>query len=357
MQSAHGDTPGPRPHLFGLDPPALAGLLRRHGVAVRDGEARRILAHAVAAARDGLPVARPVPGRVAEALGALVDRRPLEIVERATDPEDGFVKYLFRLSDGALVEAVRIPLATPGRFTVCLSSQVGCAMGCRFCATGRLGAGRDLEPWEMVAQLVAVRAEAPGHVAGAVFQGQGEPLATLDRVLAAADLLADPCAGRIAARAITLSTVGVVPGILRLARERRRERLIVSLTSAVDERRRALVPAAAAWPVAELAEAVRTYQRAVGGRVTLGWVVLGGVNTGDDEVAALARHFHGVPIRLDLIDVNDPRPDGFRRATAEELAAFRDRLRAGLGVPVARRYSGGASRHAACGMLAGRRSG
>ena len=108
---------------------------------------------------------------------------------------------------------------------------------------------------------------------------------------------------------------------------------------------------AAAWPVQELAAAVRTYQRAAGGRVTIAWVVLGGINTGVDEVEALRGLFNGVPLRLNLIDVNDARPDGFRRASDDELARFRDALRT-LGIPVVRRYSGGAAKHAACGMLA-----
>jgi len=202
---------------------------------------------------------------------------------------------------------------------------------------------------------VAVRDEAPGRVTGAVFQGQGEPLHNYAAVMRAAEILSHPCGGRIAAKAITISTVGLVPAIHRLASERRPYRLIVSLTSALDARRRELLPAAAAWPVAELAEAVRVYQRAAGGRVTLAWVLLGGINTGADEVEAIRELFHGVPLRLNLIDVNDSRPDGYRRATPAELAAFRDELRT-LELPVVRRYSGGAARHAACGMLAAMRT-
>src|SRR5688572_25486259 len=156
-------------------PQDLSAHLRAEGVDMREAEARRVVGHAVARGRQGFPVSRPIPRRVEQAIERLIDRRPLEIVERATDPFDGFVKYLFRTHDGLLVEAVRIPLEVPGRFSVCLSSQVGCAMGCTFCATGRLGLARNLEAWEMVAQFVAVRDEAPGEVTGALFQGQGEP--------------------------------------------------------------------------------------------------------------------------------------------------------------------------------------
>src|SRR5688572_855603 len=139
------------PHLFGMLPADLAAHLRANGISVRDAEARRVLAHAIAHGRDGFPTARPIPRAVENAVQALTRRERITIVERATDPSDGFVKYLFRMSDGALAEAVRIPLEGPGRFTVCLSSQVGCAMGCTFCATGRLGLTRNLEAWEIVA--------------------------------------------------------------------------------------------------------------------------------------------------------------------------------------------------------------
>jgi 23S rRNA (adenine2503-C2)-methyltransferase len=334
------------PHVFGMRPDDLAAHLRAQGVTVRDGEARRVIARAF-----GHSTTSPVPRAVEDAVERLTARVPLQIVERATDPSDGFVKYLFRLHDGALVEAVRIPLEVPRRFTVCLSSQAGCAMGCTFCATGRLGLTRSLEPWEIVAQFLAVRDEAPGQVTGAVFQGQGEPLHNYGSVIRAAEILADPCGGRVAAKAITISTVGLVPAIHRYAAERHPYRLIVSLTSAIDERRRELLPSASAWPVSELAHAVRAYQGSMGGRATIAWVILGGINSGTDEVEALRRLCEGVPLRLNLIDVNDARPDGFRRATGQEFSRFRDDLRT-LGIPVVRRYSGGAAKHAACGMLA-----
>jgi 23S rRNA (adenine2503-C2)-methyltransferase len=344
-----------REHLFGMLPDDLAAHLRAQGVDVRDAEARRVLAHAIAHGREGFPSARPIPRAVEEAIERMTTRSRLEIVERATDPSDGFVKYLFRLHDGALAEAVRIPLEVPGRFTVCISSQAGCAMGCTFCATGRMGLIRNLEPWEIVAQWIAVRDEAPGVVTGALFQGQGEPLHNYASVMRAAEILSHPCGGRIAAKNITISTVGLVPQILRFTRESQPYRLIISLTSAIDSRRKALLPSAAAWPVRELADAVLAYQTSSGARVTIAWVVLGGINTGNDEVEALCELFEGVPIRLNLIDVNDARPDGFQRASDEELAKFRDALRA-LGAPVVRRYSGGAARHAACGMLAAMQS-
>ncbi len=349
--------PGPvreRPHLFGMLPDDLVRGLRDHGVRIRDGEARRIVAHVVGRGLPGYPTARPVPRSVERAVDAHLDRAALQLVERIEDSHDGFVRYLFRSPDGALSEAVRIPLAQPGRSTVCLSSQVGCAQACAFCATGRLGFRRHLRAWEMVAALCAVRDDTEGRITGAVFMGQGEPLLNQAAVIRAAQILSHPCGGRIRAESISVSTSGVVPEIRAYTRAGHPYRLIVSLTSTISQRRSALMPAAARWPLEELADAIRDHAAASGTRVTVAWVVLGGVNTGPEEVEGLRRLFGDTPLRINLIDVNDPRPDGFRRATPRELDRFRDRLRA-LGMPVVRRYSGGASTHAACGMLAARR--
>jgi 23S rRNA (adenine2503-C2)-methyltransferase len=347
-------SPAPLPHLYALLPEELAAHLRAHDVAISDVEARRLLAHALGpqGARDA--ARRPLAKRLTAAVAALTDPRRLEIVERATDPADGFVKYLLRLPDGAVTEAVRIPLHRPGAFSICLSSQVGCGMACAFCATGRLGPGRNLEAWEMVAAFLAVRGEAPGRVTGAVFQGQGEPLLNYDHVIRAARVLSDPCGCKVSARAITISTVGLPAQIRRYARERHQYRLILSLVSAVPEKRARLLPVAGQVPLPELLGALREYAAVAAGRITVAWVVMAGVNTGADEVAALKALLGDLPLRLNLIDVNDPRPDGFRQADDAERHAFMDRLQV-LKVPVVRRYSGGVATHAACGMLAARR--
>ena len=341
-----------RPHLLGMLPEDLLTWLADRGVQAPPENARRVLAELISRGSDqigsGKPIARSV--RLAVEAGCRWDR--LELVDRLENPDDGFVKYLFRSPDGALSEAVRIPLHRQGRFSVCLSSQVGCAMGCDFCATARLGLTRNLEAWEMVAAFVAVRDEAPGRVTGALFQGQGEPLANYDAVIQAARIINDSCGGRIAADAITISTVGLVAGIRRYAREGHRYRLIVSLTSAIPERRAELLPVAGRHDLAELADAIREYAESNRfGRTTVAWVMLGGVNTGQDEVDALVELLAGVRLRLNIIDVNDPRPDGYRQPDKAELKEFMDRLQA-LKAPIVRRYSGGSKTHAACGMLA-----
>jgi 23S rRNA (adenine2503-C2)-methyltransferase len=340
------------PHVLALSPDELVEHARAHGLALRIEQARRILVDAWAPPAKPRPretVARATRERVAE----IVRHDRLEIVERATDPTDGFVKYLLRSPDGALTEAVRIPLHRPGRFTVCLSSQVGCAMRCDFCATGRLGLARNLEAWEIVAAFVAVRDEAPGRVTGAVFQGQGEPLHNYDEVIRAADRLRDPCGGSISGDAITISTVGLVPQIRRLAAERLPYRLIVSLTSTDLDTRKRLLPVASRFELADLADAIRSYHASRGGRITIAWVLIAGVNTGADEVERLRALLPDVPIKVNLIDVNDAREDGYARASDDERARLLDAL-AAAEIPFMRRYSGGAARHAACGMLAAR---
>ena len=341
------------PHLFGLLPEDLVAALNARGVACQPAEARRVLGRVISEGDLRLrEMKKPVAAVVRDATLALPSHR-LDVVERALDEADGFVKYLLRLADGALIEAVRIPLHKPGHYTVCLSSQVGCAMGCSFCATGRLGLRRHLAAWEMVAQVIAVRDDLPAgeRISGCVFMGQGEPLHNYDAVIQAARVLSNPCGGRIEAKNISVSTVGLAPQILRYAQEGHRFRLIISLHSAQQEKRRGFLPIANKHGLDELAAAIRAYHEATNDRVTIAWTMMSGVNTGRDEVDALRALLAGVPLRINLIDVNDPRADGYRPPSAAELGRFLDDLQL-LGQPIVRRYSGGRNKHAACGMLA-----
>jgi 23S rRNA (adenine2503-C2)-methyltransferase len=334
--------------LLGMLPAELAGWLGARGVERSDAIARQVLAHVVS--RGGtLDLPRPVRASTRALLETLSLSRPV-VAERVEDPIDrGTVRYLFRARDGAPFEAVRIPIHKPGAFTVCLSSQVGCAMACRFCATGMLGLARNLTAAEIVGSFLAVRDETPGRVSGAVFMGQGEPFHNYDAVIQAARILSDPCGGRIAKESITISTVGLVPALRRYTAEGHPYRLVVSLHAATDALRSDLVPVAGRTPLAELAAAVRAHHARWGGRITVAWVLLGGVNMDPPQAEALHDLLGDVPLRVNLIDVNDA--DGFRRATDAERAAFVDALQV-LRVPVVRRYSVGRASGAACGMLA-----
>ncbi|MSP62115.1 MAG: radical SAM protein [Myxococcales bacterium] len=310
--------------------------------------ARRLVGHVLHHGHDDLAVRDFSRARVAS-LGARFHVPSLAVVERRRSPRDGFVKYLFRLADGAQIEAVRIPLFDT-KYVVCVSSQVGCALGCVFCATGRMGFVRDLEPWEIVEQVRTIRREADRPVRGVVFMGMGEPLLNYEGVIAAAYAMSDPSSLAIAKKAITISTAGVVPAIRRFTDEGHDFRLAVSLTAGTHEKRRALMPIERKWPIEELIESVRAYATATGNRVTLEYVAIAGVNCGADDATALAALLRGISIRFNLIEVNDAGGE-FSPPDAAELAAFRDALQV-LGQPIVRRYSGGKDVQAACGMLA-----
>ncbi len=294
-----------------------------------------------------------VPRRLREAIRDPLPRLALE--RRDTSEVDGFQKLLFRTTDGLAVETVLIPLHKPGAVSVCLSSQVGCAMGCAFCATARMPRRRNLEAWEIIDQLVQARelVRSQGRrVTGAVFMGMGEPFLNYDRVMAAAELLRCPYGGAIGAPAITISTVGLVPEIDRFTAEQRAFRLSISLGAATDQKRASLVPIAGRTPVAEVMAAARRHALDRRTRVMLSYVCISGVNVSPEDARALGALIGDTPVRLDLIDVTDP-TGRFHPPSDEERRAFRDALTRHVGQPVVRRYSGGKDILAACGTLAG----
>lgn len=308
---------------------------------------------------DELPATLPETSpRLLEAVRDLTVLPNLAAVDKVVSKTDGFAKYLFRGQEPEPFEAVRIPLLhRPGdpKYVVCVSSQVGCAMGCAFCATGRLGFRRNLAAWEIVDQVIKIQADSAHPVRGVVFMGMGEPLLNYDAVMQAGRILSESCGLAIGAKAITVSTVGIVPAIRRFTAERRPYRLVVSLVSADPDQRAKLMPIENRYSTAELIEALRAYHAATGERVVLAWTMISGLNTRDEDARRLADLTRGLPIKLDLIDVNDP-TGRFQAPSDQERNAFRDALTARLGVPVARRYSGGQDIHAACGMLAGQPS-
>lgn len=292
----------------------------------------------------------------------------LKIAAREASSIDPFVKYMFECEDGSRIESVRIPLEKQGRFVVCVSSQVGCALGCTFCATGRLGLQRNLEAWEIVEQVRQIRNELPSgtRIHGVVFQGMGEPLANVDRVIAAIEVLHHPCGGAIDQRAITVCTVGIPHGIRRLARSTLRVRLGISIGSARRNIRKQLMPIEQANPLDEVLDATVEYVQLHGDSPMFAITTLAGVNTSNEDAQALAKLVHsfrartGIAPRISLIPYNTIGPnlrtgelDPFTRTTHEESDRFRAQL-AAIGVPVVRRYSGGGDVNAACGQLAAR---
>lgn len=293
-----------------------------------------------------------IPRRVCDAVGPL----PRLVLETSVvSPRDGFQKLRFRTPDGLKIETVLIPLHKPDAVSLCLSSQVGCAMGCVYCATAGMPRRRNLATWEIIDQVVQARAiaERQGRrVTGAVFMGMGEPFLNYDRVLAAAELMRAPYGAAIRGKAITISTVGLVPEIDRYTQEQRKFRLSISLGAATDAKRALLVPVAARTPVREVIAAARRHAEDRRDRVMLAYVCVSGINCGEEDARALGELVGNLPVRLDLIDVADP-SGRLAPPSAAELRSFRDHLTRCLGQPVARRYSGGSDVLAACGQLAG----
>lgn len=329
----------------------------------------------------------------------------LAVVAERRSQVDPFVKYALRTHDDHVIETVRIPLEHPGRFSVCVSSQVGCALRCTFCATGRMGLSRNLETWEIVEQVRVVRrglvsdggasvvtgspapagaptatdvpapagsptAKAPrakgspaarARVHGVVFQGMGEPLSNLDRVLAAIAVMQDPSALAIDARAITVCTSGLPAGIRRLAREAPKVRLGWSIASARRDVRRRLMPIDRAHDLSEVLAATVEHAHTTGLAPMWAVTLLAGVNDHREDAEALADLVHtfrdraGTNPRLSIIPYNriDDADDPFTRTADDAERAFREIL-AARSVFTHKRYSGGGDVAAACGQLAAR---
>ena len=294
---------------------------------------------------------RALRALVAEALPA-----PLAAeVERVGDGGDT-VKWLWRLHDGATVETVL--MRYPDRDTACVSSQAGCAMACGFCATGQAGFARHLTSGEIVEQVVrAARRSADDgrRLANVVFMGMGEPLANYDAVWAAVERLHDDVG--LSARHLTLSTVGIVPGIRRLAGDRLPVNLAGSLHAANDQLRDELVPINRRYPLDVLVGACKEYVAAKGRRLSFEWALIDGVNDRPSdarELAGLAGAV-GLAAHVNLIPLN-PTPGYPAVGTSPAgVRAFRDRLLS-LGVNVTIRRNRGTAIDAACGQLAGQRT-
>jgi 23S rRNA (adenine2503-C2)-methyltransferase len=281
-----------------------------------------------------------------------------------TESSDGFTrKYLLALADAERIETVLMRFT--GRVTACVSSQVGCAMGCVFCATGQMGYTRHLTPGEIVAQAVHVaRALRPteGRPAGEkpaearlrniVLMGMGEPLHNYDAVMRAIDILRDDAGLSLGAERITLSTVGVVPGILRLAREKRPLHLAVSLHAATQAERAALVPAAKKWPLDELMAACRTYSTATGRRIFYEWTLIEGKNDTPGHARSVGELLRGLPAQVNLIPLNPTAGYAGAPTRSEAAVRFQKILADEFALPSTVRQRRGIDIAAGCGQLA-----
>ena len=287
-----------------------------------------------------------------------VDSQPLPLVENppvitATPSADGWTrKFLLGLRDGQEIESVL--MGFPGRFTACLSTQAGCAMGCVFCATGQMGFVRHLSAGEIVAQALQVERHVRAHhserVRNLVLMGMGEPLHNFDAVMHALEIITDTRGLNIGPARISISTVGHVPGILQLAAQPRRYHLAVSLHAASDEERSVLLPTNRRWPLADLMAACTEYSARKKQRVFIAWTLIAGRNDSPDHARRLAALLCGMNVQVNLIPLNVT--GGYDAVPPDEATVDRfQSILLAAGLPVTIRQRRGIDVDAGCGQL------
>ena len=373
------ESPSGKPNLFGLDRPALAQVMAERGEpAYRAGQIYlwlyRRRARAIADMTD-------LAKGVREALAARFELRWPEVIERGHS-QDGTIKYLFRLDDGATVESVYIP--EDRRRTICISTQAGCPLKCTFCLTGISGYKRNLKPWEILGQVATVmhetaelggarsaatseggfrggrerpsqsRVSAPPDLKGRawniVVMGMGEPLLNYDNTVIALRALMDPDGFAVAPKKLTLSTVGILPALEKLMQEPVRPNLAISLHAPTKELRRELMPIEDRYDIKDVIAAAQRYPIPRGGAVTYEYVLLGGVNDQPAHARALVRLLAGSRGKVNLIPLNPAPEIPFAPPTREAVDEF-CRILSEARVTVSVRRPRGQDILAACGQL------
>jgi 23S rRNA (adenine2503-C2)-methyltransferase len=339
-------------NLVGLDCAALERLVQERGAPAYRG--RQLYRWIYVRGTTDFEQMHTLPADLRGQLQAHHAVRWPAVVERHSS-SDGTEKFLLQLEDGLRIESVAIPRL--GRRTYCISTQVGCAMGCRFCRTAQMGLERNLTAGEIAGQVLVLQSifGAEPSRKNIVFMGMGEPLANFDQVARALELLFDPAGLAFAPRRVTLSTVGLVPGIDRLGRLPRRPKLAVSLSATTDAARAQLMPIDRRYPLAELFAALRRYPLGPRERITFEYVLLAGVNDSAADAARLVRLLAGLRSKVNLIPFN-PAPDlDFEMSPRERMEVFQQvLLQAGLAATI--RESRGREILGACGQLAALRT-
>jgi 23S rRNA (adenine2503-C2)-methyltransferase len=275
---------------------------------------------------------------------------PKVIEEAKGEGSNSATKFLFELGDGERVEAVYIP--SDDRVTVCLSSQVGCAFACTFCATGLLGLKRNMTSAEIVGTYLAIRARSDQRISNIVFMGMGEPLANLEQVMRSYDLLTDGDGIALSKRKVTLSTVGLPGQIRKLAKYPYPPKLVFSISSPHDEIRKKVLPVAGRFSLAKMHEALTEYADKTRNRITIAFLVANGLNDKLEDARALDRWIGNLPSKINLLRYNEA-AGAFRRVDEEAIERIATEL-ARLGRTVILRKSRGRDISAACGQLAAR---
>ncbi|MCY1031704.1 23S rRNA (adenine(2503)-C(2))-methyltransferase RlmN [Corallococcus sp. BB11-1] len=337
------------PNLYDLPRPALDARLADWGFSPQYRE--RVWTGLY---RDGVTALGDVAGLRPDLQAVLQERARLGhlTTHHESFSSDGLThKLLLRLHDGQTIETVLMRFK--GRATVCVSTQAGCAMGCVFCATGQMGLSRHLTPGEVVGQVLHVTRilrEQGEALRNIVLMGMGEPLHNYDNTMAAMDILVDPKGLALAPRFITLSTVGVVPGIIRLADEARPVQLAVSLHGATDAERAALVPAGRRWPLQELMDACRYYVAKRRRRIFFEWTLIAGRNDTAEHAHHLGALLHGLDAHVNVIPLNPTVGYDGGPSVPDAVRAFQDVLTS-HGVPSTVRQRRGIDIDAGCGQL------
>lgn len=282
----------------------------------------------------------------------------LTLVDVQRSADEKTEKWLFELPDGETIETVLMSYQrrAPGQ-TLCISCQVGCAMGCVFCATGQMGLARHLTAGEIIAQVLTFERDLRQlgkKLTNVVLMGMGEPLHNYDATIEAVRRLLDPAGFGLGARRITISTVGLVPRIRQLAAEGLQVGLAISLHAATDALRTKLVPAARRWSVAELVAAGQDYTERTGRRTTYEWVLIKGVNDTPEQAHALGRLVAGMVCHVNLIPLNPAAPYNGQRPRPQEITGFQEILTS-YRVPHTLRQRRGIDIEAGCGQLRRRR--
>jgi 23S rRNA (adenine2503-C2)-methyltransferase len=264
-----------------------------------------------------------IPSAARKALSSALQLDLPQIAGRF-DSEDGTRRYLLQLRDGQTVESVLIPASD--RVTFCVSSQIGCALGCTFCLTGQMGLIRDLSAGEIVSQVMVLRREAGARRFSIVLMGMGEPLQNYDNVIRALHILHDDHGLCVAPSRITLSTAGLVPGIERLARERLFPNLSISMTGVTNPSRDALMPVNRKYPIEAVMEAIRKLPVSRQDRVMFECVMIEGVTDSPEDAYELSRLLRGLRAKVNLIPLNPAPEIPFRRAEERDILRFQEIL-------------------------------
>ncbi len=294
-----------------------------------------------------------LPKKLRKMLKEEAELNPLELLRVQESKEDHTKKYLFRLKDGHCIESVLIPELKKGYFTICVSSQAGCAMGCKFCLTAKQGFKRNLKTSEIIEQVVQVKRDMdkPERLRNIVFMGMGEPLANYDSVVKAIEILIDPYGMNFSHRRVTVSTCGIVPKIESLGKDCT-VNLAVSLNATTDEVRSFLMPINKKYPLKELISACKNFPLPNRRRITFEYVLIKGINDSEEDAIRLINLLKGIKAKVNLIPLNPSKDLEFSPPSWEQILKFQ-KILIEKNLTAIIRKSRGQDILAACGQLSG----